>query len=162
MRIVVDTYNVLHVTGVLPPEQAGLDVAGLVALVRASRWVNVPVTLVCDGAPPGDEGIPTGRMLGVQYAGGGRSADDAIARIVEESTAPRRLMVVTLDRAVQAHARRRQCRIMRSDVFLGLLIEPGPPGDVDKGASRPTGPLDREQVRDWRRAFGLDEEGTGP
>ena len=38
MLIIVDTYNVLHVVGVLPPEIAGVDTAGLIELLARSRY----------------------------------------------------------------------------------------------------------------------------
>ena len=48
-----DAYNVLHVTGILPPEIAGPDLPALARLVARSRYTDRACWLVCDGAPPG-------------------------------------------------------------------------------------------------------------
>ncbi len=47
--LLVDTYNVLHVTGVLPPELAGLEPMGLAELIARSRYRAREARLVCDG-----------------------------------------------------------------------------------------------------------------
>ncbi len=52
MPLVVDAYNVLHVTGVLPPEIAGLDLNGLADLIEASGLAKDEVWIVCDGMKP--------------------------------------------------------------------------------------------------------------
>ena len=49
MKVLIDTFNVLHVTGVLPPGLAGPDVTGLAALITTSRWKSAQIAMVCDG-----------------------------------------------------------------------------------------------------------------
>lgn len=157
MPILVDAYNVLHVTGVLPPELAGLEPHDLARLVENSRYRRHSVRLICDGAPPpGATASGEGRVR-IEFAGPGRSADAAIARAVEASSAPKRLVVVSNDRAVRRHARRRRAKILEAEAFLRHLaldarreITPRS-GGIDR-----TTPLSREEVRRWRRAFGLD------
>lgn len=50
--LLVDTYNVLHVTGVLPAELAGLEPGGLAALIARSRYRSRGARLICDGTRP--------------------------------------------------------------------------------------------------------------
>ncbi|HMN97297.1 MAG TPA: NYN domain-containing protein [Phycisphaerales bacterium] len=219
MPLIVDTYNVLHVTGVLPPALAGLDVDRLAVLIAQSRYRWETTWLVCDGARPAawrarggswgsrgrgaaegsdsrggarsssgagqeprsggaarsDDGegdaAPAGAarsdrratMRGrivTHYAGPGREADECIGRMIDASTHPRRLTVVSSDRQVQRMARRRRCTTVASETFLALLAE-----DHHAAARASTGsraafpaqsiPLDRRQVNRWIDLFGL-------
>lgn len=156
MPLLIDTYNVLHTTGVLPPEMAGIDVGGLIRLISSSRYGRQLVTLVCDGTGPmpSSGGLP--RRIAVRFAGPGREADDLILELIEAASDRRRITVVTSDRAVATAARKRRCRTITSQTFLGQLLadaqtRPKPPDD------RPTGRLDKKRVDQWIEQFGLDE-----
>jgi len=121
MPLIIDTYNVLHVTGILPAEIAGIDTRSLIELIRHSRYRSQPVTLVCDGTPAED--APTGRVgpITIRYGGPGPTADALIVAIIRRSSSPRRLIVVSSDRAVQREARRRRCDVLSSEQFLEQL-----------------------------------------
>lgn len=59
MPLIIDVYNVLHTTGILPPDLAGIGVTDLKRLIAISRYRNEPCRLVCDGVRPrgvGDAG----------------------------------------------------------------------------------------------------------
>jgi hypothetical protein len=45
--------------GILPPDLAGIETAGLIDLIDASRYRNQPGTLVCDGVRPDDAPVGT-------------------------------------------------------------------------------------------------------
>jgi hypothetical protein len=169
--LVVDAYNVLHVTGVLPPELAGLEVQELAELVAGSRWGRHQVALVCDGvrpkppaarggverrAPPVADRLPSG--IGVHYAGPGASADALIARMVEESSHPRRLTIVSNDRAVQRSATRRRASILTADKWLHQLAadHARAPAKGRTKVRRDPGPLSPAQVDAWLRYFGVE------
>lgn len=163
MPLVLDTFNVLHTVGILPPELAGLDVPGLAALILRSRHANEKTTFVCDGLPAADL-PPTGPLASpgdftVRYAGRTSTADDLIRTIVEASTAPRRLIVVSSDHAIQKHAQRRRCPVLSSQDFLQQLAD---------DANLPRGPhaspraippaMSAEQVDKWIDVFDLDDD----
>ncbi len=158
MPLLLDTYNILHVVGVLPPEIAGIDTNGLARLLESSRWASQGCWLICDGTvkPGTQEG---GGGVQIRFAGPGRTADEAIAQLVEKSSAPRSITVVSSDREVQRHARTRKCRVIDASEFLARLSE-----DVGRGpAARPSPaapstPLTGKAVRDWIRSFGVDDE----
>ncbi len=169
--LVVDAYNVLHVTGVLPPELAGLEVHELADLVAGSRWGRHQVALVCDGVrpkpvtarggveqrkPPSPERLPSG--IGVHYAGPGASADALISRMVEESSHPRRMTIVSNDRAVQRSATRRRAAVLSADKWLHqLAMDHGrAPAKGRNHVRRDPGPLSPAQVDAWLRYFGVD------
>ena len=156
--LIVDTYNVLGVTGVLPPDLAGLDAGGLAALVGRSRWRRGGCVLVCDGTGGGVQrggGYEDHAGVRVVYAGPGRDADGHIRRLVLESSAPRRLTVVSSDRAVQRSARVRRCRVVDSPTFLrGLVRDVG--GADTKVVRRPQGVKGRDQTLAWMAELGVD------
>ena len=160
MPIIIDTYNVLHVTGVLPPELAVGEPEGLAALVAASRFGSDAVWLICDGVPRGANRV--GRIV-IEGAGPGQSADDHIAAFLQSSSAPRRLTVVTSDRAVQRKARARGAEWIKSEEFLALLAEdarrvrPGR-GRVVRDSPRKSVPLNEREVAGWMKLFEITAE----
>lgn len=165
MPIVVDVNNVLHVTGVLPPDIAGPDEGGLALLIGQSRFQREGACLVCDGAPRGRPTHAIGSVV-FHYAGPRSSADAQIARIVTASTHPRTLTVVSSDRAIIKHARRRRCPTLSASEFLQILATDHAARSASKGRAAHgsqgvqrdrIAPLSEEQVRAWIVYFGLDD-----
>ncbi len=156
--LIVDAYNVLHVTGVLPPELAGLDAPDLADLVAASRWGRHQAVILCDGTRPKEMRAVERGLVRVTYAGGGRSADAAIEAMVNESSHPRRITVVSNDRAVQRSGKRRGAKILGADEFLRQLATDAAraPRSKRSVAKREHGPLTDKQVDAWLRYFGID------
>lgn len=121
MPLLVDAWNVLHQTGVLPPDMAGVGLKGLGRLIQGSRWGSGRVLLVCDGTPKSPHaGLPTG--MHVAFSGPDREADDLIEAQISASTAPRLLTVVSSDRRIKAAARKRGCKVLTSSAFLERLV----------------------------------------
>lgn len=163
--LLVDAYNVLMVTGVLPPDLAGLDESGLASLIAAGRYARREARLICDGTPRGKApGSASGRVT-IVYAGPGREADDVIEALIEVDSAPRRLLVVSTDRRVRKAARRRRAPSMTSDVFLRQLAEDHA-RTPRKGRQTPPIPLERPAVARWMEEFGFrydpDHRNTDP
>lgn len=161
MPVIVDTFNVVHVTGVLPPELAGIDVEELARLIERSRYRTEMVTLVCDGSKP-ESGpkVESGRGIRVRYAGKGRTADEEIAAMVRASSAPRRLVVVSSDREIAREARRRRCRTLTSEEFLTHLTTDCSVGNgvgergEDSGAPSH---VSAGEAGAWAKMFGIEE-----
>ena len=164
--ILVDTYNVLHVTGVLPPELAGPSPRDLAVLIAQSRWGHRDAWLVCDGAPPGSRksgGVIRQRVPGVDrvtlvFAGPGRDADSAIERHIERDSAPKSLLVVSSDRRILKAARKRRAITLTSESFLERLAQdhahpPNPAGAYPEFALDV--PLDPSEAARWRERLGL-------
>jgi len=161
MKVLVDTYNALHTTGVLPPELAGMDAPSLVEALTRGRWARNQVLLVCDGtAPQGQRATHAGGIRTI-YAGPGCEADDLIEQLIERSDAPTRLLVVSSDRRIIKAARRRRCHSMRSDAFLRTIahdheragIRASRRADTNKAPEH----LSSKAARSWRDTFGIDE-----
>jgi len=120
MQLVLDAFNVLHVTGVLPPELAGIDLDGLADLIEVTRFGRGETWIVCDGMRP--RGGPARReRVWFSWAGGGVKADDVIVGLVQRSSSPRRMTVVSTDRNVTKIVRRRGADTMTSEEFLERL-----------------------------------------
>ena len=157
--LIVDVYNALHVTGVLPPHLAGLDAPGLAELVARSRKWSEAV-LVCDGARPRGtlawiEGVE------LRFAGPGKDADSLIERMIGDAPDPKRLTVVSSDRRVQGAAKRARCKVLSSEGFLRQLVERIESGRVPAGspsAGKPEVPLDAFALRRWLDEFGVSPE----
>ena len=121
MPLLVDTWNVLHQTGVLPPDLAGPSLKKLGQLIRQSKWGGERVLLVCDGTAPGPHpGLPEG--IHAVFSGHDREADDLIEGHIAASTAPRRLTVVSSDRRIKTAARKRGCTVLTAQAFLERLV----------------------------------------
>jgi hypothetical protein len=158
--IIIDTYNALHVTGVLPPELAVGEPEGLARLIAASRFGSEAVWLICEGVPRGANGVG---LIVIEGAGPGRSADDHIAAFLDRSSAPRRLTVVTSDRAIQRKAKSRGAEFVKSETFLAMLAEdarrarPAKPG-ARKADPRRSVPLNEREVAGWMSLFEINAE----
>lgn len=183
--LVVDVYNVLHTTGVLPADLAGLGLDGLLRLLGTSRYARHESTLVCDGAPPPrarsahaggapappDRGAPAqpkvrGRTRGsvqVVYAGGGRDADAVIEKLLADLPKSKRPLVVSSDRRVQRAARLRRFEVRDSEQFLRHLALDHASAQLGAGKApkraelRALVPLDRTSVALWSRHLAADD-----
>ena len=165
MPLIIDVNNLLHITGVLPPEIAGLDEAGLADLIGQSRFQREATCLVCDGPARGRPTDDAGSVV-FHYAGSGSTADAVIAKIVDACTAPRRMTVVSSDRAILKHAKRRRCPTISANEFLEILArDHAAAGRGARGAARARGsnarpqidPLTQQQIHAWKVYFGLDD-----
>jgi hypothetical protein len=157
MPLIVDTYNVLHVVGVLPPEEAGIDLPGLIRLIQHSRYRDERVELICDGSPRED--VPPGkrRATVVRYSGPTRLADDVIMQMIRASTIPKRLTVVSLDHQVIRAARRRRCRVLASDVFLRQLANDVRVPTLNQPIAPPPNTVTSSEVKTWQKYFDIDD-----
>ncbi len=160
--LIIDTYNVLHVEGVLPAHLAGLDVDGLARLIAASRFAADAVWLVCDGSS--QRARRMGRVV-IEPAGAGRSADDHIADWLASYSAPRRVTLVTSDRAVARRGRARGASCVSSEEFLAMLVADEPKAGarakarrVAEADPRRAVPLSDREVAGWMRLFGISAE----
>lgn len=160
--LIIDAYNVLHATGVLPPILAGLDLSGLCRLIGVSRYAARESLLICDGTPPrGLTREPRPERMQIRFSGPDREADDLIEELLEQARSGKTTIVVSSDRRIDRAARRRRMTVVSSDVFLRQLAtdfarhearNARPPATPSPRAAVPLTP---ELVRQWSRAFGV-------
>ena len=160
MPLIIDTYNALHVTGVLPAELAVGEPEGLARLIAGSRFGREAVWLICDGVPRGASRV--GRIV-IEGAGPGKSADDHIAAFLDRSSAPRRLTVVTSDRAIQRKAKSRGAECIKSEAFLAMLAEDARHARPGRAKPQPASPrrsvpLSEREVAGWMSLFKITAE----
>ncbi|MEO8496788.1 MAG: NYN domain-containing protein [Planctomycetota bacterium] len=167
--ILIDGYNLLHVTGLSGPEITRREIA-VGALERARNALlnflaasldadeRQQTTVVFDSscAPPVLRLARQHRGITVKYATGYESADELLEELIREAAAPKRLTVVSSDHRVQRAAKRRKARAVDSDVWYDEIREsrrqPGIP--VATVPPRPTGPLSEDEVAAWLAEFG--------
>lgn len=154
--ILVDAYSTLHAWRNAPMQEDGKDVAALARLITASRFGGDSVHLICDGTPPsGHDGAHEFSAAGarITYAGAGKEADALIESIIERSSAPSRLIVVSSDRRIQRAARRRRATPLSSERFLALVVSDRGSASQE-GSPRPSW-IDSDEVRRWLEEFGI-------
>jgi predicted RNA-binding protein with PIN domain len=140
----------------------------LAELIGRSRFQREATCLVCDGPARGRPTADLGSIV-FHYAGSQSSADAVIAKMVDGCSAPRRMTVVTSDRAILKHAKRRRCPTISANEFLEILARDhaaagrGPRnargGSGARGSkARPQiDPLTQQQIEAWKVYFGLDD-----
>ncbi len=155
VELIVDTWNVLYQGGILDRDGDGDDLAGLARLLRAGRWSQDRVTLVCDGTGDSNKS-PGGLLLAVVHTGPGRSADEEIIARVTASHSARDILVVTSDREIQRAVHRSGATVMDSPSFIRALLD-----DVARPAGSETarpGGLSPARAAEWRAEFGMEAE----
>lgn len=167
--ILIDGYNLLHVTGLSGPEIARREIAAGVLERARNALLNFlaasldeverqQTTVVFDSssAPPGLPRESQHQGITVKYATGYESADELLEELIREVSVPKQLTVVSSDHRVQRAARRRKARAVDSDVWYDEIREsrrqPGIP--VATEPPRPTGPLSEDEVAAWLVEFG--------
>lgn len=129
MRLIIDGYNLLHASGILPRGRgpATLERARAALLnflaesLEPDSLARTVVVFDAEQAPPGLPHQQTFRGLRVLFAARVESADELIEQLIGECAAPRRLTVVSSDHRIQRAARRRRARAIDSDRWISEL-----------------------------------------
>ena len=96
----------------------------------------------------------------VIFSGHKRTADDVIIKMINKSSGPRDLTVVSSDRAIRSAAKRRGCKVITSGTFVRSASDELvrdkkkkrlEPAEKQKG-------LSREETDQWLSEFGLDPD----
>ena len=163
MALLIDGYNLLHVTGIVGH---GNDLTALhrsrEALLRFLAQSLEPAqrkhtTIVFDaaGAPPG---LPRSFLhdeITVRFARDPGNADAMLEDLIAANDTPRSLVVVSSDHRVQRAARRRKAQPIDSDRWYADLWAArhrrnAPPFELPQ---KPTGQLTPDEVAYWTRQF---------
>jgi uncharacterized protein len=161
MAILIDGYNLLHVTGIVGRAGSGLH-GSREALLRFLAMAITPkelrdTTIVFDAAeaPPGLPRTVMHEGMTVRYASDYDSADALLEELIAAHHVPRSVTVVSSDHRVQRAAQRRRAPFVDSDVWFAELARkrnaaraansPSPPRDVA---------LSQNDVEYWLAEFG--------
>jgi hypothetical protein len=118
------------------------------------------VHVVFDGASPPE---PRASQIGdpsvqVEFSGPGVTADAVVIRAIHDHSAPRRLLVVSSDRAIAQAARRRRATPVRSELFWAQVLEDiARPPRIHREPGEKRGGLGEGQGEQWLREFGFPE-----
>jgi predicted RNA-binding protein with PIN domain len=163
MALLIDGYNLLHVTGIFAEAGPGTELHRMrLALLNflaasISTRERKATTIVFDaaGAPPG---LPRTTMhdgITVHFAQRHSDADEMIEDLLEECAAPRSLLVVSSDHRVQRAARHRGASFIDSEQWYTDLVANSrkrrPRGD--DGSAKPSGELSADELKYWLREF---------
>ena len=160
MAMIVDGYNVLHASRWLGSEWKGVDRAEFCRLLGSlARHSGERIIVVFDALPSQpDVGRAKATDLEVIYSGHGRTADEAIIKMINVSSGPRDLTVVSSDREIKAAARRRGCKVRAAGEFIKASArqlararskQNSEPTQKQKG-------LTRTETDQWLSEFGID------
>jgi predicted RNA-binding protein with PIN domain len=155
MPLIIDGNNLLHAA--MPPSLAGLDERGLCRLLARGPWQGQRMVVVLDGAPS-----PLGQIESPEpeveliWSGPRRSADDVIIDLVHRDSAPRRIVVVSSDHALQRQVKRRRVRVMEAAEFISVLARGSAELPGSPGTARPQ-TLSDDEVDRWLREFGIED-----
>ncbi len=162
MAILIDGYNLLHVTGIFGAagslgafrqarERLLMFLSSALGPEQASR-----TTVVFDAtnAPPGLPRQMSVQGIQVYYASDHDSADQLLEELIQSDTSPRRLTVVSSDHRVQRAARRRRATSTNSEIWYRNLLDARRASAVAGENDKPDGPLDSQHVAWWLREFG--------
>jgi len=164
MTLLIDGYNLLHVSGILGRGigPGGLQRSRLALLNFLAESVDpnelTRATVVFDAAdaPPGLPRTVDHRGIRVHFAAKHEAADALIEELILADSAPRRLVVVSSDHRIQRAARRRRAKAVDSDLWYAALLRARRERNAVAAAvsGRPPVPLLDEDVRYWIRQFG--------
>lgn len=166
MALLIDGYNLLHASGIL-----GRGVgAGSLERSRAAlldfladsldprELAGATIVFDARGAPPGLPRVTQHRGLTVRFAPKGSDADQEIEQLVAQSSAPRRLTVVSSDHRLHRAARRRKAKVIDSDQWYAQVVHRRIDGLRAKTTGRkPSAPPTESEVRYWLRQFGVED-----
>jgi predicted RNA-binding protein with PIN domain len=168
MPILIDGYNLLNATGIVG-QGVGLGSLGqsrlallnfLAESIDPSELPHTTIVFDAHDPPPGLPRVLHHRGIRVCFAAKQETADQRIAALIREHSAPRRLIVVSSDHEVQRAARRRRAKALDSDVWYAELIRTRRQREEasDEQEARPAVPLLEEDVNYWLRQFGGEAE----
>jgi len=156
--IIIDGYNLLWS---IQRESESFGPVGDVQLCRiVDRYLelsNEKGEIIFDGTgPPDKSGFDNLKKLEVVFAGRSSDADTMIEDKIAESTAPRRLTVVSSDRRVRKAARGRKVMVEKCEVFWGNVQKQLSRKKIQEPAGKRDG-LSESETEQWLKFFGLEQ-----
>jgi uncharacterized protein len=167
MRYLIDGYNLLHAMGALQGrvgpqglEKARQRLLGLLHGAFRQNPSNVTVVFDAANSPPDVPDEQEYQGIHVRFAVHQEQADDLIESLIQHSSAPRQLAVVSDDHRLQQAARRRDCQALGCLDFLeelahGYRKQRRPPASAPAEKQ----PLSQQEMQMWLSQFAyLDDE----
>jgi len=160
MALLIDGYNLLHVTALVGRSGSGLHGSreALLGFLAATlgEGERAQTTIVFDAAdaPPGLPRIVMHEGMTVRYSSEYPDADALIEELIAGHNVPRSLVVVSSDHRLQRAARRRRAQFVDSDVwFADRARERARTRRPTPGPPKPSGNLTADEVDYWLAEF---------
>ena len=168
MSLLIDGYNLLHVTGIFGkgrgPGSFQRSREALLRFLAASidAKTRSDTTIVFDAAdaPPGLPSTYHHEEMLVRYARDYPDADSLIEELIQEHSSPRKLEVVSSDHRIQRAARRRRARPIDSDIWYSRIWEQRSQSLINRSRpapEKPIGNLTATEIEYWVNEFSLPE-----
>jgi len=162
MALLIDGYNLLHVTGIFAKAGRGTELhrtrLALLNFLASSieKRERKETTIVFDaaGAPPGLPRTLAHEGMTVHFARRHSDADEMIEELLEACAAPRSLLVVSSDHRVQRAARHRGAEFIDSDRWYAELRSNQHQKIADDTSAKPGGELTADELQYWLGEFG--------
>jgi hypothetical protein len=158
MPILIDGYNLLRIIQ-KKESMSALDEAGLTRILTDYlQRIRDRGQIIFDGIGPPDKSALGGfRNLEVFFSGQHLDADAVIEEKIEDSTAPRSLVVVSSDRRLVAAAKKRKAVSIGADLFWETVCK-----QMEKEPPRPEPREKRHGITEsetnqWMDLFGMDK-----
>lgn len=152
MRLIIDGHNLIGQMFDIFLSDPHDEEKLIRRLERYHADTGTPITVVFDpGGHPSSQRKILGQGISVLWAPPGSSADGLIRLLLEKSTYPRGLTVVSSDREVRKAARVRRAKVMRAERFareLSKKRKSTAPQNQEKGEG-----LSEAEIEEWMRLF---------
>ncbi len=175
MALLIDGYNLLHVTEIFGGPGAGTELHRtrmalldyLAAAIDDRERRQTAIVFDAAGAPPGLPSSLVHKNIRVYFARRHSDADELIEELLEKHSAPRSLLVVSSDHRIQRAARHHGASYIDSDKWYAELRARRHDGahGADQMHVKPDSDVARDEVAYWVDEFAdapPDDPGTNP
>jgi predicted RNA-binding protein with PIN domain len=167
MAILIDGYNLLHVSDIFAGDGPGTELHRsrlalldfLAASIQPRERNQTTIVFDAAGAPPGLPRTMSHQGMTVHFARRHSDADEMIEELLEQYAAPRELIVVSSDHRVQRAARRRGANFVDSQQWLAELRAARK--QAESVVEKPRADLEEESSAD-EVAYWVDEFADAP
>ena len=161
MALLIDGYNLLHVTGIVGRAGSGLQgsrealLRFLAAAIEPKELRDTTVVFDATDAPHGLPRTVTQDGMTIRYASDYDDADALIEELIAANHVPRSLTVVSSDHRLQRAARRRRATFVDSDVWFADAARRRNRSRLgaQPSSARPAGSLSPNEVAYWMEEF---------
>lgn len=163
MPLLIDGYNLLHVSGVFGQGTALTELhrsreallAFLASSIEPAERAQTTIVFDAAGAPPGLPQRFSHEGIQVEFARDAGNADALLEKMIAVHGTPRKLVVVSSDHRIQRAARKRRAKAVDSDRWWAdLCAERRRKGaELPTLPQKPTGNLSAGEVDYWVGQF---------
>jgi len=159
MALLIDGYNLLHVTAIVGRGGLRGSREGLLRFMASAiePRERPQTTIVFDAAeaPPNLPRTIVVDEMTIHFSSEYDNADELIEELIEAHSAPKSLLVVSSDHRIQRAARRRKAPFVDSDVWFAEALRrraaTRAPAPI---AAKPAGRLTGDEISYWLAEFG--------